>query len=115
MVPRAVSKNYFNEVCVSPTVINSSDVIPVMSKAGADEILDKWVKVLNSIDDPCVEVDVDSFQIFGIWYFIPLPRTVIGTHDHNQQGLRLRANSSYLGVSVKIPNYNPVCMVTAHR
>jgi hypothetical protein len=37
-------------------------------EVGADVILEKWVEKLNSIEDACVELDIDSFQIFGIWY-----------------------------------------------
>lgn len=78
-VPRAVHKDYFYEVCPQPTVIDSWEVnekLRVNASVPASTILNKWVEKLNSIEDPCVEVAVGSFQIFEIWY-VPIAHLLV--------------------------------------
>jgi len=73
--PRAVSKNYFNEVCPPSkrTIINTQEVnddnIRYSRTTGASFMFDRWVEKLNSIDNPCVEIARDSSQLFEIWVF----------------------------------------------
>jgi hypothetical protein len=67
--PRAVSKNYFNEVCPKSqrTIIDTEEVndekIRYSETAGASFMFDRWVEKLNSIDNPCVEISQDSYQL----------------------------------------------------
>jgi hypothetical protein len=35
----------------------------------ASEIFEKWLEKINSIEDPCVEIDPNSDQIFEYWIF----------------------------------------------
>jgi hypothetical protein len=68
--PRAVSQEYFKKVCPNPTIIDSWDLnahLRLDNNVPALEIFEKWVEKLNSIDDPCVEIKQESFQIFEIW------------------------------------------------
>jgi hypothetical protein len=68
--PRAVSKNFFNQVCPHPTIINSQEInehLRFDENVSAGFILDRWVEKLNSIDDPCVEILQKSDPIFEIW------------------------------------------------
>jgi hypothetical protein len=68
-VPRAVSREYFYQVCPTPTVVSIRDVdIDGVYTAGADLVIETWVEKLKSMDDPCVEVEIDTPEIFGIWY-----------------------------------------------
>lgn len=71
-VPRAVSKNYFQEVCPNRTIIDTEDVIEEKSRydenVGSSYIFDKWVEKLNAIQDPCVEILQSSLQVFDIRY-----------------------------------------------
>jgi hypothetical protein len=70
--PRAVSQEYFKKVCPNPTIIDSWDLnahLRLDNNVPALEIFEKWVEKLNSIDDPCVEIKQESFQIFEIWLF----------------------------------------------
>jgi hypothetical protein len=68
--PRAVSREYFKKVCPNPTIIDSITVnehLRLNPDVPASTIFDKWVELLNSINDPCVEIEEVSFQIFEIW------------------------------------------------
>ncbi|KIK92982.1 hypothetical protein PAXRUDRAFT_34289 [Paxillus rubicundulus Ve08.2h10] len=70
--PRAVSREYFKKVCPNPTVIDSLTVnehLRLNPDVPASTIFDKWLELLNSINDPCVEIEESSFQIFEIWLF----------------------------------------------
>ncbi|KAG1845693.1 hypothetical protein DFJ58DRAFT_800499 [Suillus subalutaceus] len=70
--PRAVSREYFKKVCPNPTIIDSWDVnehLRLDNNVPALEIFEKWVEKLNSIDDPCVEIKQESYQLFEIWLF----------------------------------------------
>ncbi|KAG1817145.1 uncharacterized protein BJ212DRAFT_1351237 [Suillus subaureus] len=70
--PRAVSQEYFKKVCPNPTIIDSWDVnehLRLDNNVLALEIFEKWVEKLNSIDDPCVEIKQESYQLFEIWLF----------------------------------------------
>ncbi|KAF9219945.1 hypothetical protein BS17DRAFT_788327 [Gyrodon lividus] len=70
--PRAVSREYFKTVCPDPTVIDSMTInehLRLDPDVPASQIFDKWVEKLNSINDPCVEIQQSSFQIFEIWLF----------------------------------------------
>lgn len=68
--PRAVSREYFQKVCPNATIIDSLSInehLRLDPDVSASQIFDKWVEKLNSINDPCVEISRDSFQIFEIW------------------------------------------------
>jgi hypothetical protein len=68
--PRAVSQEYFKEVCPNRTIIDSMEVnehLRLNVNVPALEIFEKWVEKLNSIEDPCVEIELESFQLFEIW------------------------------------------------
>ncbi|KAG2346858.1 hypothetical protein BDR05DRAFT_877897 [Suillus weaverae] len=70
--PRAVSQEYFKKVCPNPTIIDSWEInehLRLDNNVPALEIFKKWVERLNSIDDPCVEMRQESFQLFEIWLF----------------------------------------------
>lgn len=68
--PRAVSQEYFKKVCPQSTIIDSMEInehLRLDDNVPALEIFQKWVQKLNSIDDPCVEIALDSPQLFEIW------------------------------------------------
>lgn len=72
VAPRAVSKEYFKKVCPNPTVIDSWEVnehLRLDHNVPALKIFEKWVEKLNNIDDPCVEIKEESYQLFEIWLF----------------------------------------------
>lgn len=58
-------------MCPNPTIVNSDVVVsePVRydKSVPASRIFDMWVDKLNSINDPCVEVELGSSQLFEIW------------------------------------------------
>jgi hypothetical protein len=71
--PRAVSKNYFDQICpkskrvyIDAEEVND-DKIRYGENIGASYMFDRWVKKLNSIEEQCVEILQDSFQLFEIW------------------------------------------------
>jgi hypothetical protein len=69
--PRAVSREYFKKVCPNPTIIDSWELnehLRLDNNVPALVIFKKWVEKLNDIDDPCVEIRQESFQLFEIWY-----------------------------------------------
>lgn len=67
--PRAVTKEYFDEVCPHPTVIHSDEVSSQLpGDSSAQMMFDKWIEKLRTADR-CVEIDRDSLQIFSIWIF----------------------------------------------
>ncbi|OBZ68588.1 hypothetical protein A0H81_11555 [Grifola frondosa] len=70
--PRAVVKEYWDEVCPEPTVMMSDVVTKTLPyelyDLPGDVILDAWVKKLNT-SPRCVEIDRTSQQIFNIWMF----------------------------------------------
>lgn len=71
--PRAVSQEYFKKVCPNTTIIDSMEVnehLRLDDRVPALDIFEKWVEKLNSIEDPCVEIKLDSFQLFEIWQVI---------------------------------------------
>jgi hypothetical protein len=71
--PRAVSKDFFNKVCPNPTIIQVKEVnddrMRFDESVPASEIFEKWLEKINSIEDPCVEIDPNSDQIFEYWIF----------------------------------------------
>jgi hypothetical protein len=65
-VPRAVSREFFDRVCPNPTILLSQEV---NTDEGGDETTRRWMQKLNSIEDPCIEIGLDSAsQIFNLWY-----------------------------------------------
>lgn len=70
--PRSVTREYFKQVCPKPLFIHSTEInedLRLDSEVPASVIFDKWVDKLNSIDNPCVEITRDSYQLFEIWLF----------------------------------------------
>ncbi|KZT27662.1 hypothetical protein NEOLEDRAFT_1130722 [Neolentinus lepideus HHB14362 ss-1] len=70
LAPRAVRKEFFDQVCPERTVIHGQEVVSSLpSEAPASQVLQAWMDKLNSIEDRCVEIDISSAQIFEIWIF----------------------------------------------
>ncbi|KAG9309925.1 hypothetical protein JVU11DRAFT_9957 [Chiua virens] len=71
--PRAVHREYFHQVCPNPTILDSNEVVGgdlrYDNNVPASRIFDMWVEKLNSINDPCVEIQLSSPQLFEIWLF----------------------------------------------
>jgi hypothetical protein len=69
--PRAVSKDFFNKVCPHPTIVHVTDVnddrMRFDESVPAAYIFEKWIEKINSIEDPCVEIDPKSEAIFEYW------------------------------------------------
>lgn len=67
--PRAVHKEYFKKVCPNPTIVDSNAVVNGDARyhVPTSQIFDWWVEKLNSINDPCVEIQMGSPQLFDIW------------------------------------------------
>jgi hypothetical protein len=66
--PRAVSRRYYNHACPDPYVISSDEVKHTLpSDASALETMNAWIEILQSVEDPCVEIEIDTPQIFDIW------------------------------------------------
>lgn len=69
--PRAVHKDYFKQVCPNPTILDSDAVVSGYLRydndVPASQVFDMWVNKLNSINDPCVEIQLGSPQLFEIW------------------------------------------------
>ncbi|KAH7920519.1 hypothetical protein BV22DRAFT_1107628 [Leucogyrophana mollusca] len=71
--PRAVSKDFFQTICPNPTILQVSEInddyLRYDETVSAAVIFDKWVQKLNSIDDPCVQLDANNGQIFDYWIY----------------------------------------------
>jgi len=59
--PRFVSKDFFNKVCPNPTILHASDVnddhMRFDDSVPAAYVFEKWVEKVNSIEDPCLQVE----------------------------------------------------------
>ena len=67
--PRSVGVDYFREVCPHPKIISADEVnggIGIKDPT-AEQVMARWIEVLSTIDNRCVEVDRFSQQIFGYW------------------------------------------------
>ncbi|KAG0698213.1 hypothetical protein DFH29DRAFT_983956 [Suillus ampliporus] len=64
---------FFRKVCPNPTVIRTSEVnddnMRFSEDVPASLLFEKWLEKINSIDDPCLEVDAESDAIFEYWIF----------------------------------------------
>jgi len=68
--PRAVIKEYWDEVCPERTIINPRDVDGSLpGDISLPDLIDVWIKKLNSIPDRCVEIKEDELQVFSFWIF----------------------------------------------
>lgn len=71
--PRAVSKTFFNKVCPNPTLLQVADVnddrMRFDEDVPASYIFEKWLEKINSIEDPCVEIESNNNAIFEYWIF----------------------------------------------
>ncbi|KAG2358954.1 hypothetical protein BDR07DRAFT_1452509 [Suillus spraguei] len=71
--PRAVSKTFFNKVCPNPTIVRVSEVnddrMRFDESVPSSYVFEKWLEKLNSIENPCVEIDQKSQPIFEYWIF----------------------------------------------
>ena len=68
--PRSVTREYFKQVCPKPLFMHTAEInedLRFDSEVPASVIFDKWVDKLNSINNPCVEITRDSYQLFEIW------------------------------------------------
>lgn len=115
---RAVHKDYFKRVCPNPTVLDSDAVvngyIRYDDNIPASQIFDMWVEKLNSINDPCVEIQLDSPQLFEIWCVFGRGDVALTTADR----IRHTPSSGYSDHSVScrcgpgLPSHR--CCVISH-
>ncbi|KAJ7024495.1 hypothetical protein C8F04DRAFT_1131254 [Mycena alexandri] len=67
-VPRAVSREYFFDVCPQSEriVLDTRKVQSSLSRdASVEEIVERWVEELHSIESPCVEIARNSPPLFS--------------------------------------------------
>ncbi|KAH7885776.1 hypothetical protein F5I97DRAFT_2022601 [Phlebopus sp. FC_14] len=64
--PRAVSKDFFYQVCPNPTILSVSDVGGYVDTDTVEFIADKWVQKINSIEDPCLQFADTKEQVFNV-------------------------------------------------
>lgn len=65
--PRAVTKEYWDEICPNKTVIRADEVRKLHGEgATALKITETWLEYLKNIEDPCVEVDRNSGSIYHV-------------------------------------------------
>ena len=71
-VPRSVSREYFYKTCSEVKVMRSAEVKDTFSgrEPSAKELMDAWVAKIDSMEDRCIEIEKDSFQLFDIWYVL---------------------------------------------
>ena len=63
--PRAVRREFFDEVCPRPDIISSDDVWKTLTNdSDALEITNAWVSELGRLSSPCIEVNGWSKMIF---------------------------------------------------
>lgn len=59
--PRAVSKAFFDKVCPNPSIIESTEVnddhMRFHDDVPASFIVEKWLDKINSIEDPCLQIE----------------------------------------------------------
>ncbi|KAI0061373.1 hypothetical protein BV25DRAFT_1826885 [Artomyces pyxidatus] len=67
--PPAVIPEFFDLVCVNRTVIDRETVNGPMPDASAAAIYQAWIEKLEAVEDPCVEIEKMSAQIFDFWLF----------------------------------------------
>ncbi|EKM82198.1 hypothetical protein AGABI1DRAFT_105512 [Agaricus bisporus var. burnettii JB137-S8] len=68
--PRAVSRRYYNHVCPKPYIIHSDEVKNTLTAdPSALEMMNVWIEKLKNIEDRCVEIEIDTPQVFDIWLF----------------------------------------------
>jgi hypothetical protein len=71
--PRAVSENYFKSICPESkrTIIYTDNVINETMRysktIGVAHMFDLIVEKINSIDNPCVQIDEESPGLFDMW------------------------------------------------
>ncbi|KAG2362207.1 hypothetical protein BDR07DRAFT_1451277 [Suillus spraguei] len=89
-----VSKTFFNKVCPNPTIVRVSEVnddrMRFDESVPSSYVFEKWLEKLNSIENPCVEIDqksqpiLNTGEIFGhermlsIWKY--LKDSPVSTH-----------------------------------
>ncbi|KAI8981365.1 hypothetical protein BD414DRAFT_492453 [Trametes punicea] len=67
--PRAVSQEYFEQICQEKFEINRSDVHdPLVNLSSAREVTDRWSALLRSMDHPCVQSSLASAQVYSHHY-----------------------------------------------
>lgn len=67
--PRSVSKPHWHKICPKPYIVHSDKVRAIHGDgASSQKIIDTWIKYLADIEDPCVEVDRHSGNIFHPLY-----------------------------------------------
>lgn len=66
--PRAVSRRYYNHVCSKPYIISSDEVKNTLdADTSALETMNVWIEKLKNIEDRCIEIEIDTPQVFDIW------------------------------------------------
>ena len=70
--PRAVVKEYWDEVCPEKEVIVSEDVYKIDADVDGGVVLQAWVEKLKNLPR-CVEINEISAQIWSIWCVAPSP------------------------------------------
>ncbi|THH11621.1 hypothetical protein EW145_g565 [Phellinidium pouzarii] len=69
IIPRSVTKEYFQRVCPQPALIKSDDVNGLLGTSASAEVMMKaWSDLLRKMPERCVEVG-QSNQIFDYMFF----------------------------------------------
>ena len=68
--PRAVVKEYFDQICPKSETIKINPREVDENQPGnfpASVLVDKWIQKLATVQSRCVEVDKDELQMFSFW------------------------------------------------
>jgi hypothetical protein len=94
-VPQAVSKEYFRRICPNPTIINTKDIVSASHNGDRNQnrppyiledglsTMEVWIKKINAIEDPCLELDGNSASIFDLWYVERLHNFLSSKEERN--------------------------------
>ncbi|KAI0042259.1 hypothetical protein FA95DRAFT_1525584 [Auriscalpium vulgare] len=68
--PPAVSETFFRDVCVGRTVVLKTDSLGAdMGSASVATVVHAWVDKFDVMDQPCIEFEQGSDQLFNTWMF----------------------------------------------
>ena len=72
--PRAVSKEFYDLACPNPLRVRGEDIHEQLGVrwGSAAEITAAWAEWLASVDDRCVEIVEDSWNIYDLWCVVLL-------------------------------------------
>ena len=64
--PRAVVKEYWDQICPTKTIVRSDDMRKIYGDgASAVRIYNTWLDQIRNIEDPCLEVERFSSTVFS--------------------------------------------------